>query len=161
MDKDPQNEKQPGDFATHIDELTLGQYSALAQDTFSQMERFALNTMPELWSQETTILQAQLTTLVFARQMSAKKTSVARLIALTGIPRTTVQNSVDRLIDLGWLDSERDPDDGRVKLLKVSPRQLNYVGYVERLLVQDRLESFHRIRQMPEFEQAGEDGATE
>jgi len=83
--------------------------------------------------------------------MAGKKTNVMKIVGLTGIPRTTVQNAVDRLIDQKWLTSSVDPDDGRIKLLTVSMAKLDHVGVVEELLVQERLSAFHRVLEMPGF----------
>ncbi len=50
---------------------------------------------------------------------------VTSLHKLTGIPIPTVSRCVTKLHADGWLSTNQDPDDGRKRVISLSPRSLN------------------------------------
>lgn len=61
--------------------------------------------------------------------LKGRTCSVTGIHKATGIPIPTVSRSVANLQNGGWLCEERDPDDGRKRMICLSPGSLEATGH--------------------------------
>ena len=106
-----------------------------AEASFEFLEDFVIQVMPALWPARSTMLQSQIFSIVFARQMRGEYSTVSDLALELDQPRSTVQNAADRLIDQERLESRSDDRDGRRRLLAVPNTMAGEVGALETILV--------------------------
>lgn len=125
--------------------LSTTVYSEVALQTFEMMEAFTLELFPLLFTGMKTLQQAQIASLVFARQMLGRTVTIADLAEELAQPRSTVQHAVDTLIDLGRLETTPDPTDGRRRLLRIPRAMASEAGALEELLVRFRLRWHDRL----------------
>ena len=94
--------------ATAIIEFTRILYAALA----------------EKYGGDRTLNELRVMNQIILCSLEGRTCNVTALHKITGIPIPTVSRSVAHLQSEGWLSEQRDPDDGRKRLICLGPRSI-------------------------------------
>lgn len=138
-------EKQRNYVTSDLSDLTGYQYVHLVNEVFLFIEHVSTEIMPLLASRSSSLLQVQVFSLILARQMRGERTYVSQVATELGLPRSSVQQAVDRMIDQNRVSTENDLEDGRRKLLKVDPDMGTEIDALEICLTRFVLDWSKRI----------------
>jgi len=116
------------------------------QENLEFLESFVVDMIPVLWEHEATILQAQISTLILCGQLRGRSPTVSELTRELGRSRSSVQHSVEKLIDRGRVASTVDPEDGRRRILSIPMSMANEIGAIEELFMKFRLKAYRRLK---------------
>ena len=86
--------------------------------------RNLLKHLAEKYGGETTLNEVRIINQVIYCHLNERCCSVTALHKITGIPVPTVSRAVANLLEDGWLSEQRDPTDGRKRIITLGPRSL-------------------------------------
>ncbi len=91
---------------------------------FSQM---LFRSVAEKYGGDTTLNELRVMNQIVVCHLKDGTCNVTALHKLTGIPIPTVSRSVAHLQSEGWLSEQRDPNDGRKRIISLGPRSLGRI----------------------------------
>ena len=98
-----------------------------------EFSRNGLQILAEKYGGDCTLNEARVMIQIIRCHLEGRTCSVTALHKVTGIPMPTVSRAVASLQSNGWLSEQRDPDDGRKRLISFGPRSLETTpGDIER-----------------------------
>ena len=86
--------------------------------------RNGLTILAEKYGGDCTLNEARVMIQIIRCHLEGRACSVTALHKVTGIPIPTVSRAVGNLHSDGWLSEQRDPADGRRRLITFGPRSL-------------------------------------
>jgi len=89
-----------------------------------EFTRNGLKILSEKYGGDCTLNEARVMIQIIHCHLKGRPCSVTGLHKATGIPVPTVSRSVANLQSDGWLSEQRDPTDGRKRLISFGPRSL-------------------------------------
>jgi hypothetical protein len=89
-----------------------------------EFSRNGLKIMAEKYGGDRTLNEMRVMIQIIRCHLDGRTCSVTSLHKATGIPIPTVSRSVANLQREGWLSEQRDPTDGRKRLISFGPRSL-------------------------------------
>ena len=89
-----------------------------------EFSRNGLRILAEKYGGDCTLNEARVMIQIIRCQLEGRTCSVTALHKATGIPIPTVSRAVANLQRDGWLSEQRDPADGRKRLISFGPRSL-------------------------------------
>ncbi len=89
-----------------------------------EFARNGLKTLADKYGGDCTLNEARVMIQIIRCQLEGRTCSVTALHKATGIPIPTVSRAVANLQSDGWLSEQRDPTDGRRRLITFGPRSL-------------------------------------
>ena len=89
-----------------------------------EFTRNGLKTLAEKYGGDCTLNEVRVMIQIIRCYLEGRTCSVTALHKVTGIPIPTVSRSVGNLQSDGWLSEQRDPNDGRKRLITFGPRSL-------------------------------------
>ncbi len=89
-----------------------------------EFARNGLKTLAEKYGGDCTLNEARVMIQIIRCHLEGRTCSVTALHKATGIPIPTVSRAVANLQSDGWLSEQRDPTDGRRRLITFGPRSL-------------------------------------
>jgi DNA-binding MarR family transcriptional regulator len=142
-------------------QLSEESYSDWALEVFNLIEAFTTEVLPLLWKRESTVQQAQITTVILTRQLKGKKVYASALAKELDLPRSTIQHSIEKLMDQGRLESKVDPDDARQRILRIPRSHAAEIGAFETLMVEFCFTWFQVFREISESTSREQQAAAE
>ncbi len=89
-----------------------------------EFARNGLEILAEKYGGDCTLNEARVMIQIIRCQLEGRTCSVTALHKATGIPIPTVSRAVANLQNDGWLSEQRDPTDGRKRIISFGPRSL-------------------------------------
>ena len=89
-----------------------------------EFARNLFNTLAEKYGGDCTLNEVRVMNQIIRCHLEGRTCSVTALHKVTDIPIPTVSRSVANLQNEGWLSEQRDPTDGRKRLISFGPRSL-------------------------------------
>ncbi len=89
-----------------------------------EFARNGLKILAEKYGGDCTLNEVRVMNQIIRCHLEGRTCSVTNLHKATGIPIPTVSRSVANLQNEGWLSEQRDPTDGRKRLISFGPRSL-------------------------------------
>jgi len=89
-----------------------------------EFSRNGLRILAEKYGGDCTLNEVRVIIEIIRCHLEGRTSSVTTLHKETGIPMPTVSRSVANLQRDGWLSEQRDPTDGRKRLISFGPRSL-------------------------------------
>ena len=89
-----------------------------------EFARNGLEILAEKYGGDCTLNEARVMVQIIRCQLEGRTCSVTNLHKATGIPIPTVSRAVGNLQNDGWLSEQRDPNDGRKRIISFGPRSL-------------------------------------
>ena len=98
-----------------------------------EFARNGLQILADKYGGDCTLNEVRVMIQIIRCHLEGRTCSVTALHKVTGIPMPTVSRAVASLQSEGWLSEQRDPDDGRKRLISFGPRSLETTpGDIER-----------------------------
>ncbi len=98
-----------------------------------EFARNGLQILADKYGGDCTLNEVRVMVQIIRCHLEGLTCSVTALHKVTGIPMPTVSRAVASLQSDGWLSEQRDPDDGRKRLISFGPRSLETTpGDIER-----------------------------
>jgi DNA-binding MarR family transcriptional regulator len=92
-----------------------------------EFSRRLFSSVAEKYGGDTTLNELRIMNQIVVCHLNGQTCYVTALHNLTDIPIPTVSRSVAHLQSQGWLSEQRDPDDGRKRLISLGPRALDRI----------------------------------
>ena len=89
-----------------------------------EFSRNGLRILAEKYGGDRTLNEMRVMIQIMRCHLDGRTCSVTALHKATGIPIPTVSRAVANLQSEGWLSEQRDPEDGRKRLISFGPRSL-------------------------------------
>ncbi len=89
-----------------------------------EFARNGLKILAEKYGGDCTLNEARVMIQIIRCHLDGRTCSVTNLHKATGIPMPTVSRAVANLQNDGWLSDQRDPTDGRKRLIFFGPRSV-------------------------------------
>jgi DNA-binding MarR family transcriptional regulator len=89
-----------------------------------EFSRNGLRILAEKYGGDRTLNEMRVMIQIIRCHLDGRTCSVTALHKMTGIPIPTVSRAVANLQREGWLSEQRDPEDGRKRLISFGPRSL-------------------------------------
>jgi len=89
-----------------------------------EFTRNGLKTLAEKYGGDSTLNEVRVMVQIIRCHLEERTCTVTALHKVTGIPIPTVSRAVANLQSEGWLSEQRDPNDGRKRLITFGPRSL-------------------------------------
>jgi len=89
-----------------------------------EFARNLFNSLAQKYGGDCTLNEVRVMNQIIRCHLEGRTCSVTNLHKATGIPIPTVSRSVANLQNEGWLSEQRDPTDGRRRLISFGPRSL-------------------------------------
>ncbi len=93
-----------------------------------EFTRNVFKTVAEKYGGDCTLNEVRVMNQIIRCHLKGRYCTVTALHKVTGISIPTVSRSVIHLQAEGWLSAQRDPDDGRKRIISLSPRSLEKTG---------------------------------
>ena len=93
-----------------------------------EFTRNVFKTVAEKYGGDCTLNEVRIMNQIIRCHLKGRDCTVTALHKVTGISIPTVSRSVIHLQAEGWLSAQRDPDDGRKRIISLSPRSLEKTG---------------------------------
>ena len=96
----------------------------LTPEAVVQFAKNGLKTLSDKYGGDCTLNEARVMVQIIQCHLAGRTCSVTALHRATGIPIPTVSRAVANLQREGWLADQRDPNDGRRRVITFGPRSL-------------------------------------
>ena len=90
----------------------------------TEFTRILYRELADKYGGDTTLNELRVMNQLIRCSLKGRHCSVTGIHKATGIPIPTVSRSVAHLQSEGWLSEQRDPNDGRKRLISLGPRSL-------------------------------------
>lgn len=129
-----------------LDNFTDEVRRVIVLDNAAVLRDFFNSFLPMMFPLETTIGQAQIRLAAALRCYDGTPYTVAELAATLGRPRSTVQQTIDASVERGMFYFEKDPDDARVRRIRVTPEGWERIRGFEDALIEHRMVAGARLQ---------------
>jgi DNA-binding MarR family transcriptional regulator len=99
----------------------------LTDQAVMEFSRMLFRSVAETYGGATTLNELRIMNQIVVCHLKGRTCHVTALHKVTGIPIPTVSRSVAHLQSERWLSEQRDPDDGRKRLISLGPRALDRI----------------------------------